>query len=278
MTPVFYTPKMVADAESFSPSAKKPALVVDAWQEAGLPMRIHEPAPATQADFELAHDADYVRGVLAGERANGFGNRLPAVAASLPYTTGAMVDAARLACQSGGVTCAPVSGFHHAGYAHGGGFCTFNGLVVAARKILQEKLAYRIMILDCDMHYGDGTDDIIDTLGIDSTQIVHHTFGERFSSPHEADDYLLHLERVVEEFSEVDLVLYQAGADVHVDDPLGGVLDTEEMRRRDELVFQAAYAVGVPLTWNLAGGYQDPVSRVVALHLQTMAVSRGNNK
>lgn len=270
MMPVFYTPALVADAESFSPSASKPALVVAAWQAARLALEVRAPGSASPQDLALAHDPDYVAAVLAGERINGFGNRLPSVAASLPYTAGAMVDAARLACETRGVACAPVSGFHHAGYAHGGGYCTFNGLVVAARKMLQEGLAHRVMILDCDMHYGDGIDDILDVLGIGPDQIVHHTFGERFSAPEEADAYLAHLDAVVEEFRDVDLVLYQAGADVHVDDPLGGVLNTDEMRQRDQRVFEAARDASVPLAWNLAGGYQDPVSRVVALHVQTL--------
>jgi hypothetical protein len=59
-------------------------------------------------------------------------------------------------------------------------------------------------------------------------------------------------------------------ADVHVDDPLGGVLSTEEMIERDRLVFGAARSTGTPIAWNLAGGYQEPLERVIALHVNTM--------
>lgn len=70
-----------------------------------------------------------------------------------------------------------------------------------------------------------------------------------------------------------DLVLYQAGADTHVDDPMGGLLTTEQMRERDRGVFAATRALGIPVAWNLAGGYQvEPdgsIPRVIALHLNT---------
>jgi acetoin utilization deacetylase AcuC-like enzyme len=65
-------------------------------------------------------------------------------------------------------------------------------------------------------------------------------------------------------------VLYQAGADVHVDDPLGGVLTTEQMMERDRIVFRAARRTQTPIVWNLAGGYQQPLSKVIVLHLNTM--------
>jgi acetoin utilization deacetylase AcuC-like enzyme len=69
------------------------------------------------------------------------------------------------------------------------------------------------------------------------------------------------------------LVLYQAGADTHVDDPLGGLLTTEQMRERDRIMFSVAHELGIPLAWNLAGGYQvEPdgsIPKVVQLHLNT---------
>ncbi|MDD3051408.1 MAG: histone deacetylase, partial [Candidatus Cloacimonetes bacterium] len=65
------------------------------------------------------------------------------------------------------------------------------------------------------------------------------------------------------------ILFYQAGADPHVDDPLGGILTTEEMRKRDEIVFGFAKNTGIPIVWNLAGGYQSPVSKVLDLHENT---------
>ncbi len=78
------------------------------------------------------------------------------------------------------------------------------------------------------------------------------------------------LRETVARFDSYDLVLYQAGADVHVDDPLGGVLSTDEMIARDRIVFDAARASETPVAWNLAGGYQEPLARVIELHVNTM--------
>jgi acetoin utilization deacetylase AcuC-like enzyme len=66
------------------------------------------------------------------------------------------------------------------------------------------------------------------------------------------------------------LVLYQAGADVHVDDPLGGVLTTEQMIERDRIVFDAARVSETPIAWDLARGYQEPLAKVVGLHVNTL--------
>ena len=65
------------------------------------------------------------------------------------------------------------------------------------------------------------------------------------------------------------LLLYQAGADCHIDDPLGGRFTSEQMRQRDRVVFQTCKQLGLPVAWNLAGGYQEPMGKVLALHDQT---------
>lgn len=71
-------------------------------------------------------------------------------------------------------------------------------------------------------------------------------------------------------FSDCDLLMYQAGADPHVDDPLGGFLTTEQLARRDQIVFSEAKAMQIPVVWNLAGGYQEPVYEVLRIHNATM--------
>ncbi len=266
--PVFYAANLLADAESFSKSAGKPRLVVEEWRHAGLEIDVRPVPPASEADLCLAHDPEYVRGVLARSIDNGFGNRSPSVAHSLPYTSGAMVAAARKALETG-CASAPVSGFHHAHYDAGAGFCTFNGLIVAARKLIAEHAVERVLILDCDMHYGDGTEAIIERLGLAET-IENLTFGRWFDEPVQVPEYLAQLRESAERFKSFDLILYQAGADVHVDDPLGGVLTTAEMIQRDRIVFEAARSASVPVAWNLAGGYQQPLKKVVALHVNTM--------
>ena len=270
--PVFYSPALAVPSGSASPSAEKPSAVVASWQRLGVPLEIIAPEPVTIAQLSLAHEERFVRDVLARRRPNGFGNRLRSVAATLPLTSGAMLSAARRARDQGGAAVAPVSGFHHAGYAHTAGYCTFNGLMVTAAVLLAEGAA-RVGILDCDHHEGDGTEDIIARLGLQER--VHHiTVGERWFRPAHAVDFFARLPRLLDGFAGCDVVLYQAGADAHIDDPLGGWLTDADLLERDTLVFTRLHALGVPVAWNLAGGYQrDPdggISRVLAIHDQTL--------
>lgn len=268
MIPVFYTPKMVVQMNaSFSPSAGKPAAVVSSWQRLGLPLRIVEPAPATFDDFAMAHDAAHVSGVLSGAKANGFGNRSPEIAASLQYTTGSMLSAARHVLVQGGVAAAPCSGFHHADYSSVAGFCTFNGLMVTAA-VLHHEGAKRIGILDCDMHYGDGTEQIIERLHA-RDWVRHFTAGKRYVLRRHAVPFLRRLPEICSAMRDCDVVLYQAGADPHVDDPLGGWLTTAQLKRRDKIVFETLDNLGVPVAWNLAGGYQKE-SALLEIHDNTM--------
>ncbi len=266
--PVFYTDKLLADSGSYSPSATKPRFVVEAWRRAGVPIDWRTVSPATVEDLCLAHHPSFVSSILAGTAINGFGNHRPDVARSLPFTAGAMLNAAGAALECG-VACAPVSGFHHAGYSTAAMFCTFNGLMVTALKLLRSKQVKRILVLDLDQHYGNGTDEIKKTLGI-GKEIVNATFGRWYDNPSQASQYLDRLQLAVKQSPKFDLILYQAGADLHVDDPLGGVLDSDQMRERDGIVFEAARRAGVPLAWNLAGGYQEPISKVVRIHMTTM--------
>ena len=71
---IHYTPMMVADADSYSPSAGKPTQVMDSWAELGLPLNIVVPPPVSMDQFALAHDRNFVEGVLSGKIDNGFGN------------------------------------------------------------------------------------------------------------------------------------------------------------------------------------------------------------
>lgn len=275
--PVFYDPRQHTDANiSTSPSAGKPAKVMASWEQSGIPLVRMPVTPATPQQFELAHDAAYVEGVLAARYNNGFGNRLPEVAATLPWTTGSLVSAAVHVARHGGVAISPTSGFHHARHRSGGGYCTFNGLMVAARVLQLEGLARKIGILDIDMHYGDGTEDII--FRLDLQNIHHWTFGAHHGAHHggrhAAHDFMRDLPGVLDTFDDCDLVLYQAGADPFIDDPLGGVLTLEQLRLRDRLVFRQFARTRVPLAWNLAGGYTldaaGTIAPVLAIHDATL--------
>jgi acetoin utilization deacetylase AcuC-like enzyme len=264
---VFYSEKVVADAHSFSPSAHKPREVVASWLRRFPVLDLVEPMPLTVEELSLAHDEDYVRGVLSLKRANGFGNHLPEVAASLPWTSGAMLDAARAALIEG-CAVAPVAGFHHASYAQGGGFCTFNGLVVAALVLRRERPSLRVGILDFDQHYGNGTTDIIRELGLH--WIEHYSAGAWWDQPEQAETFIHRIPDIIRRFSACDVLLYQAGADPHVDDPLGGWLTTEQLRQRDRAVFTTCMAMSLPIAWNLAGGYQSNLRKVLDIHDNTM--------
>jgi acetoin utilization deacetylase AcuC-like enzyme len=270
--PIFYCPAMAVPSGSASPNAEKPAAVVASWRRLGIPLTIIPPQPVTIAQLAMAHEEGFVRDILARRVPNGFGNRHRRVTASLPLTSGAMLSAARRAWRQGGAAVAPVSGFHHAGYGHAAGYCTFNGLMVAATVLLSEG-ARRVGIFDGDHHEGDGTEEIIDRLGLQER--VHHiTVGQRWFRPEHAVDFFARLPRLLEGFTDCDVVLYQAGADAHIDDPLGGWLTDADLRERDAVVFERLAAMAVPVAWNLAGGYQrDPdggISRVLAIHDQTL--------
>ena len=271
--PVFYTARMVADSGSYSPSAAKPKAVVAAWQALGFPLSLLEPAPVTLLQLELAHDQAYVADVLACVAENGFDNCSPAVAKSLPLTSGSMLAAAREALKNGLVAAAPCSGFHHACYDHGGGFCTFNGLMVTVMTLLAEGRVERAGILDLDQHWGNGTQDIIKRLGVEKQVRHYHPSMERRGNC-DAAGFLKSLPEIVAKFADCDLVLYQAGADPHIADPLGGWMSTEELQTRDRIVFEELAVLGIPVAWNLAGGYQrdqeGSIRPVLEIHENTM--------
>jgi acetoin utilization deacetylase AcuC-like enzyme len=252
---VFYTDAMVADASSFSPSAGKPIEVLKSWRALGYPLEIISPEPVTASLLKLAHDPEFVDDLLAGKRNNGFGNRLPGVAASLPYTSGALLAAARHAIANKAGAIAPCSGFHHAGYDFAGGYCSFNGLMVTAAVLLAEGVVKKIGIIDFDQHWGNGTADIINRLGLSDT-VVHYSPTNAFGRATRATAFLDAIPALLDIFSDCDLILYQAGADPHIDDPLGGWLTTEQLAQRDQLVFSGLRQRRIPVAWVLAGGYQ----------------------
>jgi len=270
--PVFFSSRMVADSESASPSAAKPAKVVASWRRQ-FPITVIEPERVSIEDLARVHDRKFVLDILGCKRNNGFGNRSRAVADSLPYTSGAMVSAAVHALSTGGAAAAPCSGFHHAEYGKAQGYCTFNGLMVAA-SILKERGVKLVGILDLDMHNGNGTDDIIERLGAGSW-VRHYTAGKVYTSPWQASEFFdIELPAILRWMADCDIVLYQAGADPHIDDPQGGWLTTEELRKRDAMVFDALARAKVPVAWNLAGGYQvdrdGGIPKVIQIHDNTM--------
>lgn len=260
--PVFFMPEMVADSKSFSPSAGKPGLAVKAWGEYGFPIEVLPFQPCSVADLTRAHHRGFVEMVLNGTIKNGFGNKDLDVARSLPYTSGSMVAALDAALSNGVGAVSPTSGFHHAGFDFAQGFCTFNGLMVAATKHPDK----RIGILDFDYHYGNGTEGIIAAL---ESNVTHYSQG-RYGNP-PPGKWLRALPKLIGKlFKGCDAVIYQAGQDPHVDDPLGGWLTTEQLADRDHIVFETLRELHVPVAWNLAGGYQENLKCVIDGHVNTM--------
>lgn len=258
----------MAKTISPSPSPEKPEKVVNSWRSKFHNIEVLAPVPATVEQLCLAHDREYVDGVLSCKLRNGFSNRDESVAKSLPFTSGAMLSAAKEALKNGKVAVAPCSGFHHARWNSGFGYCTFNGLMVTALALKNENAVSRVGIIDFDMHEGDGTEDIIDHLGID--WVTHFSAGYTYQLPKQADEFLEAIPDITRMMAGCDLVLYQAGADPHVSDPLGGFLSTDQLKIRDRKVFEMLSALKIPVAWNLAGGYQNSIDKVLEIHDNTM--------
>ena len=287
---VFYREEQTAKKNnSASPSATKPALVVASWKKLHSDLQVSSFVPVTREELHQVHAKKYVDRVLACKQANGFGNTLREVAEALPFVAGSMVAATLHAFKTGETSFSPTSGAHHACYDHGGGYCTFNFLVLAALEA-HKAGAKRVGIIDCDMHGGNGTVDIIDKLHLG--YIDHYSFGYDQSAPfgryfkwdeeptgmietRNTDQWFKVFTMNVQDIMRVcDIVIYNAGADPHVDDPLGGALTSEELEIRDAIVFRAARQAGTPVAWALAGGYQEPISKVIAIHNATYRVAR----
>lgn len=271
---IFYDERQVVDLESFSPSAKKPKAVVESWLNIKPDLNIQSFKPVTEGDLKLIHNPDFVENIFSLRINNGFENKDPRIPESLLWTNGSFLAAALHAAKTKEWAISPTSGFHHAEYNRAMGFCTFNGLMLAAKKILDEKLLKRIAIVDLDMHYGNGTDSIINELKLGGAQpiVLNYTFGGLgFYTANDAEKFLNRLPRVMEHICvDYDIILYQAGADPHVNDPFGGVLTNEQLRLRDDIVFEACHKHNKPIAWNLAGGYQTPLRNVLDIHDNTL--------
>ena len=181
-----------------------------------------------------------------------------------------------------GVAANVAQGFHHAGYEGGAAFCTFNGLALVA----QEHPDKKIFVLDCDAHGGNGTEEFIlrgDLPNLRQITINGGAFGcgagEKSVSvtlknvDHDFEPYRNALELSLELIDDWKpaLVIYQAGADPHKDDPFGGMgMTAPQMRERDRIVFEALKERGIPVMFVLAGGYQTPIeTKLMPLHLAT---------
>lgn len=268
------------------PMGKYPALM-RSLERRGLASEraLHRPARAPASWLTLAHDRTYVDQVIACavpakiEREIGFpiGER---VSLRAQLAAGGTVLAARLALEAG-IACNAAGGSHHARRAHGAGFCTFNDVAVASLVLLNEGLAENILIVDLDVHQGDGTAEI---LGREPHVTSFSMHGERnypvrkvassldIALPDGTGDdaYLERLEDVLPRLSgarRFDLVFYNAGVDPHVDDRLGRLALTDDgLRRRDRAVIRYFRERGVPVCGVIGGGYSQDIDALAERH------------
>lgn len=258
---VFYNPKQYKKVYRV-PLEKIPRLV-ELWTQ-NQQIQIVDYIPLVQADLYSVHSKKYVDGIFDGTIQNGFGNQNPAIAQMELYQVSSFVAAAKQALVDK-IACSPTAGFHHATYDFSGMYCVFNGLMMAAETLKKQNLVNKVGILDLDFHYGDGTEDIIKKLDLD--YIVHWGFYQNW-----VPSSFLFFQKLIqglERMKDCDIILYQAGMDMYKDDPNGGLLTVEELRKRDALVFQWAKAHNKPIVWTLAGGYTD-IDFLVSLHHITM--------
>jgi len=270
MISVFYRPEQTAKTKCYSPSPGKPALVVKEWlKKFRNKIKIESFEPVTELQMSAVHDPIYVHELLRGIAFNGFGNKDMSVAKALPYTSGSLLAASKHALHFG-IASSPTSGFHHACWGFGGGYCSINGLLVTAVDLINNGLVKKVGILDCDFHYGNGTADIITKLNLES-KVKHFTAGKDYFSPKNVSAFFKTLPNVLESMSECGLIIAQLGADPHIDDPLGGFLTDEQLFDRDMIIFETCKYIGAPLCFNLAGGYQEPISKVLKIHNNSMS-------
>lgn len=288
---LFYSPYYYADiGEGHVFPIKKFELVRDRLVSEGtlLPDEIIEPEPAAKDDLLLVHTDDYITRLIDGEltakeiRKLGLPWSQSLVRRSMHAISGT-INASRRALYDA-VSSNLAGGTHHAYPDRGEGFCVLNDVAVAIRVLQRDGLAKRFLIIDCDVHQGNGTAFIFK----DSPEVF--TF-----SMHGAKNYPLFKETSTldieladrtsdEEFLQTlsealprvithdpDLIFYLAGADPYEHDKLGRLsLSIDGLRKRDEMVLAFARSYGVPIVTTLSGGYANDISDTVEIHCNTI--------
>ena len=250
---------------------RKQKLVFDAVWHALEDHRVFMDSPMDLREFlNLTHYPQHVADVYAERHANGFQDFDIEKLRHAFESCASMIAAASAAVNGSQdgvkVAFAPVSGFHHAAYKYCGGYCTFNGLVVAAQYLrVSGQAPNGVLIIDGDGHYGDGTEDIINNLQLGSwlsqVSLSAASTGKNFKRAEHAIEAALRAR-------PYSLVMYQAGADAHIDDPYGaGYLTNMQWGQRDTQVFSTCKELRLPIVWNLAGGYNG--AKTLNLHART---------
>lgn len=253
-------------------------------------VRLTVPPPASDADLARAHDHDYIVRLAGGQLTKTEQQQIgfpwsEAMVERSRRSAGATLAACRAALATQSIAVNLAGGTHHAYPDRGEGFCCFNDAAVAARTIQAEGLAHRVLILDLDVHQGNGTAVIFQHDPSVFTVSLHgednYPFQKEDSDidrglPNGTGDaeYLACLDEVLEEtrhqFSP-DLLIYLAGADPLAADRLGRLaLSHEGLQKRDKRVLAFAETLGLPVAVAMAGGYARPIEDTVAVHFNTV--------
>ena len=250
------------------------------------------PERATRQQLELAHAAEYVSKVLEGcldpreIRRMGLPWSPELVERSL-RSVGSTLAASSMALEDG-LACSLAGGTHHAGRAHGEGFCVFNDVAVAARSLLANGAVRRAAVIDCDVHQGNGTAAILANDEAIFTFSIHGQKNFPYRKyPSDLDLGLedgtgdaLYLDMLEEALGRVflrsrpEFVFYLAGADPHQHDMLGRLSLTKNgLMDRDKLVFSQCAQAGIPVVVLLSGGYGRDIHDSVAIHRETVRLA-----
>ncbi len=267
---------------------RRSLVAAEILQEAEL----HEPSSASMLDLERAHTPEYVRTFLDGTVSQRIMRRIgfpwsEGLVQRILSTVGGAVDSADWAFAHG-IAGNLAGGTHHAMRDAGEGFCVFNDLAVVALRLKSQNPDLRVVILDLDVHQGNGNAAILDNIpGV----LVISVHGERnypfekvgsgldIGLPDGTQDaaYL----RVVQDLMPIvlgfrpDIVLYQAGVDGLHSDRLGHLnLSHNGLMQRDECVLSALISHDIPVSLALGGGYAEPITDSIEAHLGTYRVVR----
>jgi acetoin utilization deacetylase AcuC-like enzyme len=260
------------------------------------PENLHDPAPAAPEDLLLVHTTDYVDRFTSGrldadeERRLGFPWSRALVERSY-RAAGGTREAAAFAVEHG-IAMNLAGGTHHAFPSHGEGFCVFNDTAVAIRALQREGRIRRALVVDLDVHQGNGTHAIF---AGDETVFTFSMHGGKNYPFHKVagcvdvelndgtgdDDYLELLDRSLPDAivaARADLVVYLAGADPHEGDRLGRLsLTFDGLARRDAIVIQQTREVGLPVVITIAGGYGRNIEDTVRVHARTAHIAAANS-
>lgn len=247
------------------------------------------PVPATREQLALVHTAEYLDKIESGDFSFAEIMRLEVPFSeegreAMILTCGGTLLTARLALEHGGAGHLG-GGFHHAFAGHGEGFCLLNDVAVAARGLIYEGRIERGVVVDLDVHHGNGTAAIFaDDPAVFTFSMHQEENYPAIKPPSDLDvaldgrtgdeEYLAlleqHLPRVLDQHHP-QVVLYLAGADPYRDDQLGGLaLTLDGLRRRDRVVLRAARERGIAVAVVLAGGYAYRLEDTVSIHAATI--------